>query len=117
MIFHSIIIFRNVSLVLTLIYFCVNCILIIAFYFPLLAVEQTDDMLIEEIRRAHVICVVYSVDDEDTLDRVTTRWLPLVRENSPDGRTPVILVGNKIDLVDYSTMDVSLCKYSLFCVL
>ncbi|XP_025074964.1 mitochondrial Rho GTPase, partial [Pogonomyrmex barbatus] len=69
------------------------------------AVEQTDDQLAEEIQKAHVICVVYSVDDEDTLDRAASYWLPLIRRCSPNNRCPVVLVGNKIDLVDYSTIE------------
>ncbi|XP_070163503.1 mitochondrial Rho GTPase isoform X1 [Polyergus mexicanus] len=69
------------------------------------AVEQTDDQLAEEIQKAHVICVVYSVDDEDTLDRAASYWLPLIRKCSSDNRCPVVLVGNKIDLVDYSTIE------------
>ncbi|KAL0121328.1 hypothetical protein PUN28_006691 [Cardiocondyla obscurior] len=69
------------------------------------AVEQTEDQLAEEILKAHVICVVYSVDNEDTLDRAASYWLPLIRRCSPDNRCPVVLVGNKIDLVDYSTIE------------
>nr|CAD7265353.1 unnamed protein product [Timema shepardi] len=69
--------------------------------------EQSDDALADEIQRAHVICVVYSVDDDDTLDKVTTRWLPFIRECIPDTRCPVILVGNKVDLVDFSTIECS----------
>jgi len=75
--------------------------------FIFVAMEQTDDQLAEEIQKAHVICVVYSVDDEDTLNRTVSYWLPLIRKCSPDNRCPVVLVGNKIDLVDYSTIDVS----------
>ncbi|KAK7791917.1 hypothetical protein R5R35_005431 [Gryllus longicercus] len=69
------------------------------------AAEQTDEMLMEEIHRAHVICIVYSVEDEETLDKVTTRWLPLIRVASPGQPCPVLLVGNKVDLVDYSLID------------
>ncbi|XP_015605375.1 mitochondrial Rho GTPase isoform X3 [Cephus cinctus] len=69
------------------------------------AAEQTDDQLSEEIQKAHVICVVYSVEDEDTLDRAATYWLPLIRKCSTNNRCPVVLVGNKIDLVDYSTIE------------
>lgn len=61
----------------------------------------------DEIQKAHVICIVYSVDDEDTLDRAASYWLPLVRKCSSSNRCPVVLVGNKIDLVDYSTIEVS----------
>ncbi|XP_034949325.1 mitochondrial Rho GTPase isoform X1 [Chelonus insularis] len=67
--------------------------------------EQTDDQLKEEIQKAHVICVVYSVDDDDTLDRVASHWLPLIRKCSTTNKCPVVLVGNKIDLVDYSNIE------------
>nr|CAD7460908.1 unnamed protein product [Timema tahoe] len=70
-----------------------------------LAAEQSDDALADEIQRAHVICVVYSVDDDDTLDKVTTRWLPFIRECISHTRCPVILVGNKVDLVEFSTIE------------
>lgn len=70
--------------------------------------EQTDETLSEEIQKAHVVCVVYAVDDDETLDRITSHWLPLIRGCcSADQRKPVVLVGNKVDLVEYSTIDVN----------
>ncbi|XP_076169403.1 mitochondrial Rho GTPase isoform X1 [Ptiloglossa arizonensis] len=69
------------------------------------AAEQTEDQLTDEIQKAHVICVVYSVVDEDTLDKAATYWLPLIRRCSSNNRCPIVLVGNKIDLVDYSTIE------------
>jgi len=89
------------------------------------AVEQSEDALAAEINKAHVVCIVYAVDDDDSLDRITSHWLPLVRakcNTSLDGegdaeaeaegdaqrepiRKPIVLVGNKIDLIEYSTMD------------
>lgn len=71
------------------------------------AVEQSDLQLVEQIQRAHVICLVYSVDDDDSLVRVTSHWLPYIRDALSHSRCPIILVGNKVDLVDYSTVDVS----------
>lgn len=66
-------------------------------------------MLQDEIAKAHVVCVVYSVEDDASLDRITSHWLPFIRDASTsEQRTPVVLVGNKVDLVDYSTIDVSL---------
>lgn len=60
--------------------------------------------------KSHVVCIVYAVDDDDTLDRITSHWLPLVRnavgEDLP--KKPVVLVGNKVDLIEYSTINVSL---------
>lgn len=62
-----------------------------------------------ELRKADVVCIVYAVDDEDTLDSVTDHWLPFIeRTLGVDHRTPIIMVGNKVDLVDYSTMDMVL---------
>lgn len=70
--------------------------------------EQTDEDLNEQIKHASVICVVYAVDDDDSIDRISSYWLPLIRLSHPDNSCPVVLVGNKIDLVDESTIDVSL---------
>lgn len=77
--------------------------------------EQNDDSLQEEINKAHVICIVYSVEDDVSLDRISQHWLPLIRElvNENEPRKPVVLVGNKIDLIDYSTIDVSGQAYML----
>jgi hypothetical protein len=48
-------------------------------FFLVSAVEQSDSQLEYEVRRADVICCVYAVDDEDTLDSVTDHWLPFIR--------------------------------------
>lgn len=49
-----------------------------------------------EARKAHVICVVYSIDNPNSFDRIPTYWLPHFRQLGVN--VPVILVGNKIDL-------------------
>lgn len=75
------------------------------------ATEQSDESLQVEINKAHVICIVYAVDDEASMDRITSHWLPIVRSSTngePDQRKTVVLVGNKVDLIDYSTIDVSI---------
>lgn len=70
--------------------------------------EQNDDALHDEINKSHVVCIVYSVEDESSVDRISQHWLPLIRDsvNENEQRKPVVLVGNKIDLIDYSTIDV-----------
>ncbi|KAJ7644227.1 EF hand associated-domain-containing protein [Roridomyces roridus] len=50
----------------------------------------------ERNRKAHVICVVYSIDNPNSFDRIPTFWLPHFRQLGVN--VPVILVGNKIDL-------------------
>ncbi|OWF40098.1 Mitochondrial Rho GTPase 1 [Mizuhopecten yessoensis] len=68
--------------------------------------EQDEDRLQEELAKANVVCIVYSVDDEDSIERITTFWLPYLRNClGQDHRTPVILVGNKTDMLDFSTME------------
>jgi len=70
------------------------------------SLEQTDAELESELEKADVVCVVYAVDDEESLDSVTEHWLPLLRVTlGQDHTKPVILVGNKVDQVDYTTMD------------
>ncbi|KAF8229696.1 mitochondrial Rho GTPase [Tricholoma matsutake] len=57
---------------------------------------QDRSHLESEIRKAHVICVVYSIDNPNSFDRIPTYWLPHFRQLGVN--VPVILVGNKIDL-------------------
>lgn len=52
--------------------------------------------LLSTLPRAHVICLVYSIADPATFDRVAEYWLPLFRREGVN--VPVILVGNKIDM-------------------
>ncbi|KAK4056464.1 ERMES complex Ca(2+)-binding regulatory GTPase gem1 [Microbotryomycetes sp. JL221] len=52
--------------------------------------------LVNEIRKAHVVAIVYAIDNPTSFDRVPTYWLPTIR--SLGVNVPVILVGNKIDL-------------------
>ncbi|GAA5820860.1 hypothetical protein JCM3770_007272 [Rhodotorula araucariae] len=54
--------------------------------------------LVNEIRKAHVVGIVYAVDNPNSFDRVPTYWLPTIR--SLGVNVPVILIGNKIDLRD-----------------
>ncbi|ORY29137.1 P-loop containing nucleoside triphosphate hydrolase protein [Naematelia encephala] len=52
--------------------------------------------LLSQLTRAHVICLVYSISEPTSFDRVAEFWLPLFRREGIN--VPVILVGNKIDL-------------------
>ncbi|SCV74493.1 BQ2448_8134 [Microbotryum intermedium] len=52
--------------------------------------------LVNEIRKAHVVAIVYAIDNPTSFDRVPTYWLPTIR--SLGVNVPVILIGNKIDL-------------------
>lgn len=71
------------------------------------------------MNKAHVVCVVYSVEDDNSLDRISTYWLPLIRESTGDlaeQRKPVVIVGNKADLIDYSTINVSSSNYNSYSI-
>lgn len=69
--------------------------------------EQDEQHLRDEILKAHVICVVYSVDDEATIEKITSYWIPLIQKVMPEeqSRKPIVLVGNKSDILESSSMD------------
>ncbi|XP_057311662.1 mitochondrial Rho GTPase 1-A-like [Hydractinia symbiolongicarpus] len=62
--------------------------------------DQTEDELRAELELADVVCVVYACNDEESVARITSYWLPVVFEVCSDHRKPVVLVGNKSDLVE-----------------
>ncbi|NWH17990.1 MIRO2 GTPase, partial [Grus americana] len=71
--------------------------------------EQTEDELQEEIAKANVVCMVYDVTKEATIEKIRTKWIPMVNGGVEKGaRIPIILVGNKSDLQVGSSMDVIL---------
>jgi mitochondrial Rho GTPase 1 len=43
------------------------------------ALPEDRDKLDREVRKANVVCVVYSVVDQETFERVTSYWLPYMR--------------------------------------
>uniref|UniRef100_A0A8C4T008 Mitochondrial Rho GTPase n=1 Tax=Erpetoichthys calabaricus TaxID=27687 RepID=A0A8C4T008_ERPCA len=68
--------------------------------------EQTDEQLSQEISKANVICIVYAVNNKASIEKVTSRWIPLISDRTDkDSRVPLILVGNKSDLVEHSSME------------
>ncbi|XP_021563515.1 mitochondrial Rho GTPase 2 [Carlito syrichta] len=77
--------------------------------------EQTAEELQEEIHKAHVVCVVYDVSEEATIEKIRTKWIPLVNGRTTRGpRVPIILVGNKSDLRPGSSMEAVLPIMSQF---
>ncbi|XP_019639604.1 PREDICTED: mitochondrial Rho GTPase 1-A-like [Branchiostoma belcheri] len=70
------------------------------------AQEQTTDQLKDEILRANVVCIVYAVDNDYSVQMITQKWLPFIHETvGEDLRMPVLLVGNKSDLQEESSME------------
>ncbi|XP_014676838.1 PREDICTED: mitochondrial Rho GTPase 1-like, partial [Priapulus caudatus] len=68
--------------------------------------EQTEDTLFDEIHRANVICIVYAVDFMESIEKITSYWLPTIRQClGDDHKTPVILVGNKSDVHENTSME------------
>uniref|UniRef100_A0A673YTY7 Ras homolog family member T2 n=1 Tax=Salmo trutta TaxID=8032 RepID=A0A673YTY7_SALTR len=59
-----------------------------------------------EVLFANVVCVVYDVTQEETIDKIRTKWIPLVNGEAEKGnKVPIILVGNKSDLRSGSSME------------
>ncbi|XP_008312413.1 mitochondrial Rho GTPase 2 isoform X1 [Cynoglossus semilaevis] len=68
--------------------------------------EQSDAILRKEITKANVVCVVYDVTNEDTIEKIKTKWIPMVNGDAEKGKKiPIILVGNKSDLRCGSSME------------
>uniref|UniRef100_A0A3Q2NPQ7 Ras homolog family member T2 n=1 Tax=Fundulus heteroclitus TaxID=8078 RepID=A0A3Q2NPQ7_FUNHE len=68
--------------------------------------EQSDEVLRDEIIKANVVCVVYDVTNDDTIEKIKTKWIPLVNGDAEKGnKVPIILVGNKSDLRSGSSME------------
>ncbi|XP_014870270.1 mitochondrial Rho GTPase 1-A-like [Poecilia latipinna] len=68
--------------------------------------EQTKEQLYQEISKANVICIVYSVNNKKSIEKVTSHWIPLINNHTDkESRVPLILVGNKLDLVEHSSME------------
>uniref|UniRef100_A0A7I4YIZ6 Mitochondrial Rho GTPase n=1 Tax=Haemonchus contortus TaxID=6289 RepID=A0A7I4YIZ6_HAECO len=60
--------------------------------------NEGEPYIVNELKQANVVCIVYTVSDDNTIKRVTDRWLPLLRDvYGPEHEIPVILVGNKSD--------------------
>ncbi|XP_007453674.1 PREDICTED: mitochondrial Rho GTPase 2 [Lipotes vexillifer] len=77
--------------------------------------EQTVEELQDEIHKANVVCVVYDVSEEATIEKIRTKWIPLVNGNTKRGaRVPIILVGNKSDLRPGGSMEAVLPIMSQF---
>uniref|UniRef100_W5KQD2 Mitochondrial Rho GTPase n=1 Tax=Astyanax mexicanus TaxID=7994 RepID=W5KQD2_ASTMX len=66
--------------------------------------EQTDEQLYQEISK--VIKCLITVNPESFFLQVISHWIPLINERTDkDSRVPLILVGNKSDLVEHSSME------------
>jgi len=62
--------------------------------------EQSEDELRDELEHADVVCVVYGCDNDESIERITTYWLPIVFDVCGNNHKPVVLVGNKSDLLE-----------------
>eukprot|EP00111_Clytia_hemisphaerica_P015476 TCONS_00045704-protein len=62
--------------------------------------EQTEDELRFELEQADVVCVVYACDNDESISRITSYWLPIVFDVCGEPRKPIVLVGNKSDCME-----------------
>uniref|UniRef100_A0A3Q3Q1H3 Mitochondrial Rho GTPase n=1 Tax=Monopterus albus TaxID=43700 RepID=A0A3Q3Q1H3_MONAL len=68
--------------------------------------EKVPTHIVDYSGNANVVCVVYDVSNEDTIDKIKTKWIPLVNGDAEKGKKlPIILVGNKSDLRCGSSME------------
>lgn len=77
--------------------------------------EQDYEELCEHIRHADVVCLVFSVVDDISRQNIRDKWMPLIRECQINNDTfhPVILVGNKSDLINSISMHVSSTQFNV----
>lgn len=52
---------------------------------------------ITEIKNADSVILIYDMSNEPTIGSLSRHWLPLINSHNP--AVPVILIGNKLDLV------------------
>uniref|UniRef100_A0A8K9X5J9 Ras homolog family member T2 n=1 Tax=Oncorhynchus mykiss TaxID=8022 RepID=A0A8K9X5J9_ONCMY len=68
--------------------------------------EKVPTHIVDYSGEANVVCVVYDVTQEETIDKIRTKWIPLVNGEAEKGnKVPIILVGNKSDLRSGSSME------------
>uniref|UniRef100_A0A673HYR3 Mitochondrial Rho GTPase n=1 Tax=Sinocyclocheilus rhinocerous TaxID=307959 RepID=A0A673HYR3_9TELE len=73
---------------------------------PTHIVDYSGVCVSNDIIFANVVCVVYDVTQEETIDKIRTKWIPLVNGGAEKGsKIPIILVGNKSDLRSGSSME------------
>lgn len=54
-------------------------------------------VIAKEIQQADTIVLVYDLNDLESITPLSHTWLPLVEKNN--NKIPIILIGNKLDLV------------------
>ena len=57
--------------------FLTTCIL--RSYFVVAGRPESRDIQATEIRKAHVICIVYAIDEPASFNRIGVHWLPYIR--------------------------------------
>ncbi|KAF3454463.1 hypothetical protein FNV43_RR04910 [Rhamnella rubrinervis] len=60
--------------------------------------SEDNDKVAEDLKQADAVVLTYACDQPQTLDRLSTFWLPKLRQL--EVRVPVIVVGCKLDLRD-----------------
>ena len=65
-------------------------------HFDISVDEDGGQLLEQQLKTADAICLVHAVDNPDSFERLSEFWLPYIQSNAP--LTPIVLVGNKIDL-------------------
>uniref|UniRef100_A0AAQ5YF02 Mitochondrial Rho GTPase n=1 Tax=Amphiprion ocellaris TaxID=80972 RepID=A0AAQ5YF02_AMPOC len=68
--------------------------------------ERVPTHIVDYSGNTHLICESTAMTDCYEINKVTSHWIPLINDRTDkDSRVPLILVGNKSDLVEHSSME------------
>lgn len=60
-------------------------------------ISESENDMATKIKNAHVVLILYDMTDEQTVNNIRDFWLPFVGKYNQ--KVPVIIVGNKLDLI------------------
>ena len=62
--------------------------------------EQYDSLTLNTFKKCKGLILVYSIDNENSFNNIKNKWIEKIKDSFDIKNTPIILVGNKIDLKD-----------------
>jgi GTPase SAR1 family protein len=68
-------------------------------YTELIDSDANHTNLPEAISKSDIILLMYDISDQETIDRISTYWMHMIKE--VNSHIPVIVVGNKLDKIEF----------------